>query len=311
MLAHTLRALRGLLDRRGRSRIATDGGRPEDEPGDDEPGGDRTDEQEPDQDVEGEEAVDDDRTADRESEREESKREESERTSRRTGEGEEEPDEASETDGAPQGVDRANVEITDAGEAEPAQPEWEEPDLDELPEFEIRADRPVAGGGSGAGAGGGSAADSEAPVGEAAGQAPAEGGAHPGGTADPDQPEDPAAGMPNTARAPGASRISTEGTEAYIVAVELCARLPDDVRLPEEAADLVPAAVEAELEQDVQAYAAGEFDNERPTVDTLTFEEVDGEVWLRLRIGVPPESFAELDPDDIRTYALERLEGVF
>jgi hypothetical protein len=190
-------------------------------------------------------------------------------------ESDEAPDDASD-------ADRSNVEVTEAGEAEPADPKWEKPDLDDIPEFEIRADEPVAGG-------------------------QVESNSDPNET----QSEDPTAGMPNTARTPGASRIKKEGTEGYIAALELCARLPDDVRLPEEAADLVPAAVEAELEQDIQSFAAAEFDNQHPHVETLAFEEIDDEVWLRLRLGVPPDAFSELDPEEIQTYALEQLEGVF
>lgn len=186
------------------------------------------------------------------------------------------PDEA---DGSPTGgdaVDRSNVEVTEAGEAEPADPKWERPDPEDIPEFEIRADRPAAG---------------EPPAG-----APGE--------------VDPTAGMPNDAAAPG-TRISEEGTEGFVAALELCARLPEDVRLPEEAADLVPVAVEAELERDVQSFAAAEFDNPNPHVQTLSFEEADGEIWLRIRLGVPPEAFADLDPEAIRTHALRELEGVF
>lgn len=188
------------------------------------------------------------------------------------------------------GADRSNVEITDAGEAEPADPKWERPDLDDIPEFEVRADEPVVSGGTGIG-------DRSADPGAAE--------ANRSGDVD-----DPTAGMPNTARAPGATRISAESTDAYIVAMELCARLPDDVRLPEEAAELVPTAVEAELEQDIQQFAASEFGTQTPHVDTLAFEDVDGEIWLRLRIGLPTEGFADIDPEEIRSFALEQLEGV-
>lgn len=193
------------------------------------------------------------------------------------GNGEERPDtvEAGDT----------NVEVTPAGQAEPADPKWEKLDPDDIPEFEIRADpsrtRP-AGGDQSADRGSGTA-----------------------GT-------DPTAGRPNAARAPGAgeSRISGEGTEGYVAALELCARLPDDVRLPDEAADLVPAAVEAELERDVQAFAAEEFDNPSPHVEVLDFLERDGEVWLRLRLGIPAAAFADLDPEEIRSHALQQLEGL-
>lgn len=181
------------------------------------------------------------------------------------------------------GVDGSNVEVTD--EAEPAKPRWEEPDLDELPEFELGAEGPLTkGGGTGSGSPGSGTAGGES--------------------------ADPGAGMPNTARSPEATRISSEGTEAYVVAFEVCAKLPDDVRLPEEAADLVPAAVEAELEEDVQQFAAAEFGTQTPHVDVLDFREVDGEIWLRLRIGLPAADFEDLDPEAVRSYALEQLEGV-
>lgn len=178
----------------------------------------------------------------------------------------------------------SNVEITD--EAEPADPKWEKPDLDDIPEFEIRAEGPTTKDpGRGAGA-----ADPLDTDGEAA---------------------DPGAGMPNTARSPEATRISAEGTDAFIVALEMCVRLPEDVRLPEQAAELVPAAVEAELEEDIQQFVLSEFGTGTPHVDVLTFEEVDDEIWLRLRIGLPSEGFRNLDPEEIRSYALEELEGVF
>lgn len=193
--------------------------------------------------------------------------------------GEEDSKDVDEPDDAGAGG-RSNVEITD--EAEPATPKWEEPDFDDLPEFELGAEGPLTkdtgtAGRSDSGGGGGA---------------------------------DPGAGMPNTARSPEETRIASKGTEAYVVALEVCARLPDDVRLPEEAADLVPAAVEAELEQDIQQFAAAEFGTQTPHVDTLSFDEVDGEVWLRLRIGLPPDGFEDLDPEAVESYALERLEGV-
>lgn len=178
-------------------------------------------------------------------------------------------------------VDRSNVELTEQGEAEPAEPTWERPAPEDIPDFEIRADRPLAGGGD-------------------TGDATPE-----------DRTGDPTAGMPNAARSPGQARIDEGGTEGYIVALELCARLPDDVRLPEDAADLVPAAVEAELEEDIQAFAAAEFDNPTPSVDTLAFVEADDEVWMRLRLGVPSEAFVDLDPDEVRAHALQQLEGLF
>lgn len=184
-------------------------------------------------------------------------------------------------------ADRSNVDVMDAGEAEPADPKWREPDIDDIPEFEVRAEEPVVG--------------SETTD---AGEAPDEAA----GTDT--SRESPTADMPNEARAPGATTVSSEGTEAYVAALELCARLPGDVALPEEAADLVPAAVEAELEQDIQSFAAAEFDNPRPHVDALSFEKQDGEVWLRIRIGLPAEGFDEFDPEQLRSFALQELEGV-
>lgn len=178
-------------------------------------------------------------------------------------------------------VDRANVEVTEAGETTPADPKWEEPDLDEIPEFEVGGQHPS-----------GSAGQADSTAGSAGGQ-------------------DPTAGRPNEARSPDSSRIKEEGTEGYVAAVELCARLPDDVRLPAEAADLVPAAVEAELEEDIQSFAAAEFDNTSPTVDTLEFVERADELWLRLRLGITPDAFVDLDPDEIRGHALQELEGMF
>lgn len=200
-------------------------------------------------------------------------------------------DRADEDDGTsrkrPDGIDRANVEISDAGEADPTDPKWQKPDLEDIPEFEVRASDPMTTGETGIG--------DEAATPETTNAA---------------DENDPTAGMPNNARSPGATRISTEGTEAYVVALELCARLPEEVRLPEEAADLVPAAVEAELEEDIQQFAATEFGTQRPHVDTLSFDDVDGEIWLRLRIGLPTDDFDDLDPEAVRSYALEQLEGV-
>lgn len=184
-------------------------------------------------------------------------------------------------------ADRSNVDVMDAGEAEPADPKWREPDIDDIPEFEVRAEEPVVGSET--------TDTGEAPD-EAAGTDTFR--------------ESPTADMPNEARAPGATTVSSEGTEAYVAALELCARLPGDVALPEEAADLVPAAVEAELEQDIQSFAAAEFDNPRPHVDALSFEKQDGEVWLRIRIGLPAEGFDEFDPEQLRSFALQELEGV-
>lgn len=190
------------------------------------------------------------------------------------------------SDETPGGVGPSNVEVAEPGEVDPADPKWEPPDMDDVPEFEVRADEPVVR----------DEAESSPAGGKTAG---------PGGEA-----EDPTAGRPNTARSPGATRVSTEGAESYVVAMEICARLPESVRLPPEAADLVPAAVEAELEQDIEAFAASEFGAQTPTVDTLDFREVDGDIWMRLRIGVPPDAFADLDPEVLRRHALQELEGV-
>lgn len=193
-------------------------------------------------------------------------------------------------DGSPEdeGVDRSSVEVTEAGEVDPADPRWEKPDIDDIPEFEVEAEEPAV-----------STQASETPSATDSEDSTQETG------------EDPTAGMPNTARSPGQSRISTGGTESYVAAIELCARLPDDVRLPEEAADLVPAAVEAELEDDIRSFAAAEFDAENPHVQALSFEEVDGEIWMRLRLGIASEAFAELDVEAVRSSALEELEGMF
>ena len=109
-----------------------------------------------------------------------------------------------------------------------------------------------------------------------------------------------------TRSAASAGNATSSGNRA----LELCAQLPDDVALPAEAADLVPAAVEAELEQDIQGFAAAEFDNPRPHVDALDFEERAGDIWLRIRMGVPRGDFEDLDPERLRTFALQELEGV-
>lgn len=163
--------------------------------------------------------------------------------------------------------------MTDAGEAEPVEPKWEKPDVDDIPEFET---------------GGG----------------PAMG---------PGAESDPTAGKPNDARAPGATRVDEHATEAYVAAMELCAKLPDDIRLPEEAADLVPVAFEAELEQNIQAFAAAEFENPMPHVEVLEFFEVDDDVWLKFRLGAPVETFEDLSnrTDELREYALQELDSLF
>lgn len=243
----------------------------------------------------------------------------------------EEAEEASE-------LDRSNVEITEAGEAEPAEPQWEMPDIEESSRSGKQADDPPVAGGESVG-GGEHRDESEQPDADVSGPETTEQGesgeskweepdldelddfeiraddpAMVGGVGYRDVPgddsENPTAGMPNTAGAPG-TRIKEGSTEAFIAALELCARLPDEVRLPEEAAEIVPTAVEAELEDDIQSFASAEFDNQSPHIETLSFEEVDGEIWLRLRLGVSPSGFTDLDPEEIRHHALQELEGMF
>ncbi|MFT4922845.1 MAG: hypothetical protein ACI8XM_002064 [Haloarculaceae archaeon] len=181
--------------------------------------------------------------------------------------------------------DGTNVTVTDAGETEPAPPKWEKPDVEDIPEFETGG-QPATGGKS------------------------ATGGHTDGPT---EEPADPTAGKPNEARSPGASRLDEHSTEAYVAAIELCARLPEDLRLPAEAADLVPVAFEAELEQNIQSFAATEFDNQTPHVEALEFVEAEGDVWLKLRLGVPDEVFGDLkhQTDALREYALEELDQLF
>lgn len=187
-------------------------------------------------------------------------------------------DETSADDGSDDSLDRSTVDVTDAGAAEPKAPKWEMPDVDDVPEFEPEPPRP-----------------------------PASGDQHQS------QREDPTMGMPNEARSPDQRQLASSDTDAYVVALELCSRLPDDVRLPESAPDLVPASVEAELEQEVQSFAAAEFDNPSPSVPVLEFVEADGDVWLKLRLGVPAASFDDLTNrvDDIERHALQRLETMF
>ena len=213
------------------------------------------------------------------------------------------PDGETDTKGEPPSTgNHGNVEITDPGEAEPADPKWEKPDIENVedipavtgpktrPADSSRTDSPA--GGSAGAAGGGPAADA-------------------GVAGDREQDRDSTAGMPNTARSPAQSRLKEGGADGYVVALELCARLPEDIRLPEEAADLVPVALEAELEENVRQFAGDQFDNPSPHVETLDFVEADDEIWLRLRLGIPPEAFANLDPDEIREHALQELEGMF
>jgi hypothetical protein len=114
---------------------------------------------------------------------------------------------------------------------------------------------------------------------------------------------DVTAGKPNDARTPASTRLGGADTEAYISALELCARLPDELRLPDEAADIVPTAFEA--------VAATEFDNPTPHVETLSFIEADGDIWLKLRLGAPVETFDQLADRtvELREYALEELDS--
>ena len=180
--------------------------------------------------------------------------------------------EAAPEDGA---QEESSVTVTEAGETEPAQPKWEKPDVDDIPEFET-------GGGS--------------PMGSA-------GGAE----------TSPTNRKPNDARAPGSTRVDDHATEAYVAAMELCAKLPDDIRLPDEAADLVPVAFEAELERNIQAFAAAEFDNATPHVQVLEFFETDDDIWLKFRLGAPAETFGDLSSrtDELREYALQELDSLF
>jgi hypothetical protein len=204
------------------------------------------------------------------------------------------------------GVDRSNVEVTAAGETDPVDPKWEKPDIEDIPEVDGPKTRPAETSETREAAGGdrgGTSSDEDAVGPSSQGDA-----AHAGVGGE--ESADPTAGMPNTARSPGQSRLKEGGADGYVVALELCARLPDDVRLPEEAADLVPVALEAELEQDVQSFAAEEFDNPAPHVETLDFVEVDDELWFRLRLGVDPESFADLDPEEIQDHALQKIDGL-
>jgi hypothetical protein len=184
-------------------------------------------------------------------------------------------------DGDGDAVDRSTVTTADAGETEPAEPTWEKPDVDDIPEFEI-------------------------------GGRPATGGEANAATA-PDGEPDPTAGRPNDARTPASSRLDEGATDAYVAALELCARLPDDVRLPDEAADLVPVAFEAELERNIQAFAASEFDNPTPHVEAMEFFEAEGDVWLKFRLGAPAETFDDLADrtGELRRYALQELDSLF
>lgn len=141
-------------------------------------------------------------------------------------------------------------------------------------------------------------------------QADQAGQAVPGGPAEPDATE---AGRPNTARGP--STIEEEGwqTDALIVALEMVAQLPDDVRLPDEAADLVPVVVEASLREKIENYVAMEFQANDPQIAVLDFEETEEGIFMKLRLGVPHEHFDELagHVEELRAAALDRIETIF
>lgn len=226
--------------------------------------------------------------------------------------------ESEEIDDETSGGSSSNVDVMDAGEAQPAEPEWEEPEIEnveDIPEVEGPKTRPSDWNDADAPTGGKSGGVSdEMPdgipddmPGEVSGGPAADDTATSGGSVD---DGDPTAGMPNTARSPGQTRLKEGSAEGYVVALELCANLPPDIRLPDEAADLVPVALEAELEQNVEQFAGEQFDNPSPHVDTLDFVEVDSDIWLRLRLGIPPEAFADLDPEEIQKFALQKLEGM-
>lgn len=141
-------------------------------------------------------------------------------------------------------------------------------------------------------------------------QADQQGEAIPGGPAEPDATE-PA--RPNVARGP--STIEDEGweTDALIVALEMVARLPDDVRLPDSAAELVPVVVEASLREKIENYVAMEFQANDPQIAVLDFEETEEGIWMKLRLGIPHEHFEEIagHADEIRAAALDRIETIF
>jgi len=201
-----------------------------------------------------------------------------------------------ESDG-PSNIKTSNIEITEAGEAEPAEPKWEKPDVDDIPEFEVRADKPMV--------------ESSSDPADETGQMSGTGEDQVDPTASPGvDDDDPTAGMPNSARSPGNTRIKREGSEGFIVALELCSRLPEEARLPDEANDLVPVALEAELEQDIQQFAASEFDNPSPLVSTLDFHDIDGEIWMRIRVGAEPEAFENVNVEELRSHALQEVEGM-
>jgi hypothetical protein len=197
---------------------------------------------------------------------------------------------------------RSNVEVTEAGEAEPADPKWEKPDIEnveDIPKVEGPKTRPADSDQTDGSTG-------EESIGMASEQAAADADIS-GGQ---EQDSNSTAGMPNTARSPSQSRLKKGGADGYVVALELCARLPEDMRLPEEAADLVPVALEAELEGNVQEFASDQFDNPSPHVETLDFVDVNDELWLQLRLGIPPEAFTDLNPEEIQEHALQKLDSM-
>lgn len=120
-------------------------------------------------------------------------------------------------------------------------------------------------------------------------------------------------GMPNVARGPDTLEPDGWGSNAYLVAIEMVARLPDDVLLPEAAADTVPVVVEASIRQRVEKYVGMEFQDAKPQVSVLGFEETEEGVWMKLRVGIPPERFDAIGGhlDEIRAGALDTIETIF
>lgn len=116
---------------------------------------------------------------------------------------------------------------------------------------------------------------------------------------------------PNVAKGP--ETVDAVEDEAYIVAIEMCMRLPDDIRLPEEAAETVPVVVEASLRRRVEAFVGEEFGTDDPRVDRLEFEETGDGIWVKLRVGVDPEAFDDLaaNLDRVRRVALQSLQARF
>ena len=73
---------------------------------------------------------------------------------------------------------------------------------------------------------------------------------------------------------------------------------------------MVPTAFEAEIEQELQKYAIAQFGNPTPHVETIAFDAVDGEVWMRIRMGIPPAMFDAFTEyrDAFADYALDELD---